>query len=163
MARRTRAAKGLALPPAIASAWVRDVRNHSQIKPTILPLFDRASGPLAAELAAALVPHSERLPNGIVRLHVPINSGFKDDTVKPGQRAWIVDFDPTTGDWQSPGAAPWEAGIAGLAAHVWRVMGHTPPSGAMDARRKLLTSLGLAFLRVLAADEKTRPHATAES
>jgi hypothetical protein len=144
--------KGLVLPPPVASAWVRDIRNdHSNIK--LKRLFDRAARPLAADLAAALVPHSEPLPGGIVRLHVPIGPGFKDDTIKPGQRTWIVDFDPRTGNWWSSGAAPWELGIAGLAAHVWRVMGRCS-SGPMDARRELLASLGFAVLCALAAEEK---------
>jgi hypothetical protein len=141
------------LPDAVATAWVRQVRRQSDFAFDLknIRLFDRAARPIEAELAAELAP-SERLVNGMVRLFVPIGRGFTDDTIKPGQVTWVVDFNPKNGDWTSPGAAPWERGIAGLAAHVWRVRGQSD-GGPIDARWDLSASLASAFLIALAAGD----------
>jgi hypothetical protein len=135
------------LDGAVVSAWVRELHRQSPFTAKAVRLFDRAARPIEAELAAALAP-SERLASGLVRLRVPIGPTFKDDTIKPGQITWIVDFDPKTGDWHSTGVAPWEFGIAGLAAHVWRVTGRSD-GGTLEARWDLLARLGLAFLYAL--------------
>jgi hypothetical protein len=148
------------LPHAIAAAWAREIAHDAEFNRVSIKrmrLFARAAEPIAAELAAALAP-SERLPNGVVRLHVPIGSTFKDDTIKPGQLTWTVDFDPKTGNWDAPGAAPWSPGIAGLAAHVRRVSDRgCCRSGGLEILDCLAASLGFALLSVLSADDPVKP------
>jgi hypothetical protein len=145
-----------ALPDALASAWVREVRCRSPyhlFTAKRMRLFERAARPIEAELAAALAP-SERLANGTIRLRVPIGRTFKDDTIRPGQKTWMVDFDPKTGRWDAPGAASWQPGIASLAAHVWHVMGRSD-GDPLQARWDLLANLGFALLYALERERST--------
>jgi hypothetical protein len=145
------------LPAAIAAAWAREFAHDALFNTVSLKrmkLFARAAEPISAELAAALAP-SERLPEGKVRLHVPIGSAFQHDTTKPGQLTWTVDFDPRTGIWDSPGYAPWSPGVAGLVAHIRRVSDRDrSDDGGRHAMLDLAASLGFALLSVLVAGKK---------
>jgi hypothetical protein len=135
------------LPDAIASAWVREIHYQSPITAKAVRLFHQAARPIDAEIAAALAP-SERLANGIIRLHVPIGETFRLYGIEPGQIDWLIDFDPKTGKWHPHSADVTHSGIASLAAHVWHVMGRSD-AGPLKARWNLLASLGLALLCAL--------------
>lgn len=140
------------LPDELSAAWLRELRRGPfQIMPKTVRLFDRATRLIAAEMAILLMPSSERLADGKIRLRVPIGPGFKDSTIKPEQANWLVELDPRSGNWDGPGAAPWESGIASLAAHVWRIMGRSD-TGTFDPRSRLLMSLGRVLLAVLATE-----------
>jgi len=146
----TAASKIHRLPDPVVAAWLREIAKPTMCSRKAVRLFDRVMRPIGADLAAALAP-SECGTDGVVRLNVPLNVTFQDDFIGgPDGLDWFVDFDPRTGNWSSPGAAPWEAGIPGLAAHVWRVMGRSQ-GGPMAARQDLLARLGLAYLYTEAA------------
>ncbi|EJW10750.1 hypothetical protein A33M_4086 [Rhodovulum sp. PH10] len=145
--------KGL-LPDDLAAAWIRELRRGPfEVTVTTARLFERATQPIAGEMAMAIWHFSERLKDGRIRLHVPIGPCFRDNMIKPGQSRWPVDFDPRTGMWDSPGAAPLFPGIDTLATHVWRVLGR-PDIGIIDARSALLISLARALLSVLAKEQR---------
>jgi hypothetical protein len=99
------------LPDAIASAWVREIHYQSPITAKAVRLFHQAARPIDAEIAAALAP-SERLANGIIRLHVPIGETFRLYGIEPGQIDWLIDFDPKTGKWHPHSADVTHSGIA---------------------------------------------------
>jgi hypothetical protein len=143
------------ISPTLARAWAREISHDTTKNPLTLnrlKLFWRATTPtlISAELAAAMAP-SERFPDGRVRLRVRIGPTFKDDTIRPGQRTWVVDFDPKTGIWDSPGVAPWSPGIAGLWNHIHRVRGSGDGRGNSPRFiEELVISLGFAVLKILA-------------
>lgn len=154
--------KGL-LPDDLATAWLRELRRGPfEVTGTTARLFARATRPIAGETAMAIWHFSERLKDGRIRLHVPIGPCFGDNTIKPGQSRWPVDFDPRTGMWDSPGAAPLFPGIDTLATHIWRVLGR-PNIGIIDARSALLISLGRALLSVLAKEQTRSPGWSSDS
>lgn len=138
----------------LAAAWIRELRRGPfEVTGTTARLFARATRPIGGEMARALWPFNERLEDGRIRFEVPIGPGFTDSTIEPGQGHWLVDFDPRTGMWDSPGAAPLFPGIDTLATHIWRVLGR-PRAVTIDARSALLISLARALLSELAKEQR---------
>lgn len=149
----TERGRGL-LSDDLAAAWIRELRRGPfEVTGTTARLFARATRPIGGEMARALWPFNERLKDGRIRFEVPIGPGLTDSTIESGQGHWFVDFDPRTGMWDSPGAAPLFPGIDTLATHIWRVLGR-PSAVTIDARSALLISLARALLSVLAKEQR---------